>query len=163
MVKLVVSLVPAGVFEQLVFITIIVIDVICAVYLIRRYLEKREKLTWLFITFFVALALCFLINYLIITDVLYMDLTVTLEYTYLVGATIVAVIGLVLLGVKQFYALPPLLTVLAYIHQTIVDTNRAQMTILIQTLTYSSTGYFIGNPLFITIKALYPNFVAQGS
>ena len=151
-----------GAFEQFTLLAIAIIHIICAIYLFRRYLEKREKLTWLFITFFVVQPVFWLVNFSVAAGILNINISLSLEYTYLVGTTILAVIGLVLLGVKQLYALPPLVTILAYIQQTQVDATITQTTNLIQLTTLYFTGQFLGNPWFISLKALYPNLFITG-
>ncbi|MEM2144143.1 MAG: hypothetical protein QW279_02190 [Candidatus Jordarchaeaceae archaeon] len=163
MVELVMSLVPPSAFEQLSFAIIIIIDIFCAVYLFRRYLINRENLTLLFVSFFAALAICFIVNLLIDIGIIHINFTIALEYTFLIGATIVAVIGLVMIGAKQIYMLPPLVTVIAYIHQTLLDSSRNQIYIIIQSFSYIYSGQFLGDPLYITIKQIIPDFIPQGS
>ncbi len=162
MVALGITTLSIGIYEPLTFVIIAVLNVVCSVYLVRRYLEKREKITWLFIAFFAILSVFFFVNFLIGVDILYFDLREMLLYTYLIGATIVAVIGLVMLGVKQIYALPPLVTILAFFHQSVLDSNLTVMMNFIQAFSYYSTGQFIGATWFITLKAMFPNLVVQG-
>ena len=74
MVALGITTLSIGIYEPLTFVIIAVLNVVCSVYLVRRYLEKREKITWLFIAFFAILSVFFFVNFLIGVDILYFDL-----------------------------------------------------------------------------------------
>ncbi|MEM3587463.1 MAG: hypothetical protein QXO71_09100 [Candidatus Jordarchaeaceae archaeon] len=151
-----------GVFEQLTFLTIAVIHVVCAVYLFRRYLQNRENLTLIFVTFFAVMPAFWIVNFLTAIGILNFSVTVTLEYTYLIGTAILAFIGLVLLGVKQLYSIPLLLTILAYVQQTQMDSKMSTMTNLLHVIYLYFTGRFISDPWFVALKILFPNFLMPG-
>ncbi|MEM2145731.1 MAG: hypothetical protein QW279_10240 [Candidatus Jordarchaeaceae archaeon] len=162
MVKMAAFLTSIGAFEQITFLTIAITHAICAVYLFRRYLINRENLTLLFVSFFGVMPVFWFVNFLVAAGILDLNLTVTLEYTYLIGATFLAVIGLVLLGIKHIYALPPLLVILAYIQQTQMDSRISETTNLIQVIFLYFTGHFLGDPWFISLKIVYPNLFLTG-
>lgn len=146
-----------GAFEQITFLTIAITHAICAVYLFSRYLQNRESLTLLFVSFFGVMPIFWVVNFLTAAGILEFNLTVTLEYTYLIGTTLLAIIGLVLLGIKYIYALPPLPVILAYIQQTQVDSRSSDMINLIRVIYLNLTGHFLGDPWFISLKIIYPN------
>jgi hypothetical protein len=117
----------------------------------------REKLTLLFVALFAIIAIFTSVAFLIVTDVINYDVLPVLNYMFLVSAAIVAVIGLVMLEVKPLYILPIFVAALAFIHYSILNSNYALSVYLIQGLSYAYTGQPIGNPLFITLKTVFPN------
>nr|MDO8082499.1 hypothetical protein [Candidatus Freyarchaeota archaeon] len=157
-----VSLSSIGVFELLVYLTIAVINSVCAYQLVRHYLKMRAKITWLFITLFAVMAVCFFVNFLIGTDILYLNVRTALTYTFLIVATIIAVIGSVMLGVKQLYALPLFVAAIALFHQISLNSNYTTTVNSIQAYSYALTGQIIGEPWYITLKSIFPNFILLG-
>jgi len=64
-----------GLYEPLIYLISAILLAACAVYLVRRYFEKREKITWLFIVFFGWIALVFTILLLSITDIILLNVS----------------------------------------------------------------------------------------
>lgn len=157
MVELSISTLNTGLYEPLTCLVVSVLFAALAVYLVKRYFETRQNFTLLFIALFAEIVLFTSVAFLVVTDILNYDVLPILNYMFLVSATIVAVIGLVMLEVKSFYTLPLFVAALALLNYNILNSNYTQVVYLIQILSYAYTRQFIGNPLFITLKIMFPN------
>jgi hypothetical protein len=117
----------------------------------------RQKITWLFVAFFAVVSSLFFVEFLIDTGIITLNVILLFLFSFLVSATIVAIIGIVMLGVKPLYMLPLFVAILATFHYIILSSNYTQTVNLIQDFTYVYTGQFIGNPWFIILKTIFPN------
>jgi len=151
-----------GLYEPLAYLITSALSAACAAYLVRRYLKMREKLTWLFIAFFAVLSAFFFCNFLVVEDILQLNMHAMIVLTFLIAAGITSTIGLVMVGVKQLYALPALIVAVALFHQLTVESSIAETRILFEVFSYGFTGQFIGNPWYITLKSIFQNFVPIG-
>jgi hypothetical protein len=158
-VELSLSTMNTGVYEPLTYLVISVIFVVCAVYLVRHYLKVRENITLLFVAFFAVVPFFTTYCFLIITDVINFDLIIAVIYMFLVSVTILAIIGLVMLGVKQLYTLPLFVLAIAFFHYTVLASNHTQAVNSAQIFSLVFTKQFIGNPWYIALKDMFPNFL----
>jgi len=161
-VELSLSTMNTGLYEPLTYLALSVIFAVCAAYLIRHYFKARQNITLLFVAFFAVVPFFTIGCFVIVTDVINFDLVIAIVYMFLVSVTILAVIGLAMLGVKQLYALPLFVAAIAFFHYTILMSNHTQAVNLTQIFSLFFTKQFIGNPWYIALKAMFPNFLPPG-
>ncbi|MHA1364307.1 MAG: hypothetical protein ACTSP1_17545 [Candidatus Freyarchaeota archaeon] len=148
---------------ELIRIAVIIISAACAVFLIRRYVENRQPLTLLLVSFFALIAVFFYFINIIYAGSLLVDPIMAELSFYAVSFGVVLLIVLAMLGWRELYFLPPLLTTIVIYQEYIFHLNRTYIINFFQFVSVISTGSPIGNPFFIVLKKLNPGLVLEGS
>lgn len=157
MVKVPVSILNTGIYEPILYVLHAMVLGSCVVQLTRRYMEAREKLTLLFVVYFVFMTLMAITNFLLVIDVLALDLLQTIALLALVTTGLVATIGVVLLGFKQIYLLPAIIVLVALFQYASGSATYNLTMLLVRTYMYMLG---VGNLWFITLKTAFPNFLS---
>lgn len=152
-----VSILNTGTYEPILYFLHAVILGSCAVQLFRRYLETREKITLLFTIYFTFMVLMAMANILLVLDVVTLDLLHTMAILALIAMGFVTTIGVVLLGVKQVYLLPAIIVLVALLHYNYGSVTYSLTMILVRSYLYMAG---MGNPWFIILKTVFPNFLS---
>lgn len=159
MIELALATISTGIYEPLTYLVIFILFASCTAYLIRHYLKVRENITLLFIAFFGGVPFFAVFCLLILMDVINFDLILAIVYMFLVSITILAVIGLVMLGIEQLYTLPLFVATLAFFHYSVLASNHVQIISSIQIFSLLYTGELIGSPWYIALKYVFPNIL----
>lgn len=157
MVELPVSILNTGIYEPILYVLHAIVLGSCTVQLTRRYVETREKLTLLFVTYFVFMTLISIISVLLLMDIVTLDLLQTMALLALITTGLVATIGVVLLGFKQIYLLPAIVVLVALFQYASGSATYNLTMLLVRTYMYMSG---MGNPWFIALKSAFPNFLS---
>nr|MDO8062615.1 hypothetical protein [Candidatus Freyrarchaeum guaymaensis] len=154
-----VSIINTGIYEPIMYLVFAAVLGSCTAKLAKRYMETREKLTLLFITYFAFMTIIPLVDFLILMDVITLNILYATAFLALIVVCFVAVIGIVLLGIKELYLLPLVLAVAGLFHYAIANINYT-ITLTITQIALYTAG--MGNPWYIAIKAAFPNLFTAG-
>ncbi len=152
-----VSIMNTGVYEPVMYTLHAIVLGLCALQLARRYVETRERLTLLFVAYFSFMTVISVTDLLLVMDVIMVDLLETMALLALITTGLVATIGVVLLGYKQIYLLPAMVVLIAFLQY--IPANAIYDLALTITRTYMYMNG-VGNPWFITLKSVFPNFLS---
>jgi hypothetical protein len=132
---------------------------VCAAYLAKRFVESRQIVTLLIITYFAMFSATWIVYYLILVDLLQVHPYVYIVFTSLIDFSVVLLVGLVMMEIRELYLLPPYVATIATFHYFILDYTRSEVYLGIQYLSYVSTGQLIGQSWYVILGNLDPSLL----
>nr|MDO8081390.1 hypothetical protein [Candidatus Freyarchaeota archaeon] len=137
-----------------------VLPAVCMVYLAKHFAKRKQVVTLLLVIFFAMFAATYVVYYLILIDVLQINITTYVLFTALLYFAVILLVGLVMLKIRELYLLPELIATIAIIHYNVLDTANMLTGDSLQLLSYYFTGQFIGQSWFlIPDRTFNPGFL----
>ena len=137
-----------------------VLPAVCMVQLGKLFAKRRQAVTLLLVIFFGMFSGIYIVYYLILIDVLQINITTYVLFTSLLYFAVILLVGLVMLKLKELYLLPVLIATIAIIHYNVLDTSNTLMGNTLQLLSYTFTGQVIGQLWYLIPDKTYdPSFL----
>lgn len=145
-------------YESLV-LTCAIPPAVCAAYLAKRFFERRQIVTLLIIIYFAMFSATWIGYYLILTDLFQVHPYVYIVFTSLIDFSVVLLVGLVMMEIRELYLLPPFVATLAAFHYSILDYTRTEVYLGIQYLSLVTTGQLIGQSWYVILEKFDPSLL----
>lgn len=137
-----------------------VLPAACMIRLAKHFAERKQVVTFLLVIFFGMFSATYIVYYLILIDVLQLDITSYILFTSLLNFAVILLVGLVMLKLRELYLLPVLIVTVAIVHYNILDTANTTLANMLHSLSYSLTGHLIGQEWFLIPSRTYdPSFL----
>ncbi len=132
---------------------------VCAAYLTKRFFERKQIVTLIIITYFAMFSATWIGYFLILLDIFQIHPYVYIVFTSLIDFSVVLLVGLVMMEIRELYLLPPYVATLAAIHYFILDYTRTEAYLGTQYLSLVTTGQFIGQSWYVILGNLDPSLL----
>ncbi len=142
--------------DAMLYFVVFVLSLSITVYLVHFYIKNRERLTILLIGFFLYYSAAHFVVVMSLSGFFEMSSLQILMFLSLINSTMLLLIAIAMLELRELYAVAPALAVLGITHASVVDSSTSVIVGGTQFLSYSLTGQIIGNPLYLYLKSAMP-------
>nr|MDO8082096.1 hypothetical protein [Candidatus Freyarchaeota archaeon] len=142
--------------DAMLYFVVFVLSLSIAVYLVYFYIKNRQRLTILFIGFFLYYSAAHFVVVMSLSGFFEMSSLQIIMYLSLIDSSILLLIAMAMLKVRELYAVAPALALVGIIHASVVDSSTSVIVEYTQFISYSLTKQIIGNPLFIYLRSVMP-------
>ncbi len=132
---------------------------VCAAYLAKRFFERRQIVTLLIIVYFAMFSATWIGYFLILVDLFQVHPYVYIVFTSLIDFSVVLLVGLAMMEIRELYLLPPYVATIAAIHYSILDYTRTEAYLGIQYLSYITSGQLIGQSWYVISEKFDPSLL----